>query len=482
MKKLIVFIGLATATGLLVVGNQSCQKSKDDVLEANETMNLYDEALQGGNNGTINLATNLAFTQALPGLPTSEVINFKVGRSFFHTAWVMAPASTTAVDGLGPLFNTNSCNSCHIENGRGRTPFSQTESLNSIIIRVSDAGEDAHGGPKPNPDFGLQFRNKSTLNASPDGDVTVSYTEKKITYPDGSSASLREPSYHFTKLRGGAAFPQFYSPRIANQIAGAGLLDAISEETILSFADELDANADGISGRPNYVWDDELQQTRLGRFGWKANEPSVRQQAAGALSGDMGITSPIYPNPNLWGTALALYSKLPSGSDTPGEPELPEPLFSNLVFYVQGLSVPQRRAWTNPEVLRGKALFAQVSCNKCHKPQMPTGSFPQIPLLSNQVIHPYTDLLLHDMGPALADGRKDFLAEGNEWRTAPLWGIGLVNLVNNNSGMFLLHDGRARTIEEAILWHGGEAEKSKQSFMNLPKSDRDALIKFVNDL
>ncbi|HEY0298248.1 MAG TPA: di-heme oxidoredictase family protein, partial [Arachidicoccus sp.] len=251
---------------------------------------------------------------------------------------------------------------------------------------------------------------------------------------------------------------------------------------ILSFADENDGNGDGISGKPNYVWSVDQQKTVLGRFGWKANEPNVRQQVAGAFSSDIGITTPVYPAASLFGLEQSLYGGIPSGSDSVGEAELPEPFFTYTVLYTEELAVPERRSWTDADVQKGKQLFAQVSCAKCHIPQIQTGNFPNIPLLSNQTIHPYTDLLLHDMGTDLADNRPDYQASGTEWRTPPLWGTGLASIVNNNNGLFLMHDGRARTIEEAILWHGGEAQKSKEAFMQLSKADRDALIKFVNDL
>lgn len=482
-KKKIVFINIAMGIAIIVTSIQSCTKNESRISQdPNISMQLTDEQLQGGINGSINLSSSLAFAQPIPAMLTTDAINFQIGRTFFHTNWVTAPASTQAVDGLGPLYNASSCNSCHVEDGRGRTPFSAGESLSSVLVRISILGQDAHGGPMPDPEFGTQFRNHSIITATPDGDVKVTYTHKVITYPDGSTDTLRAPAYQFYNLRNGHPLNFMISPRIAPQLVGMGLLEAVPESTILSFADPDDKNGDGISGKANYVWDDELQKTVLGRFGWKANEPSVRQQTAAAMSGDIGITTPIYPHANLWGQALSMYGNLPNGSDSAGKPELPEPYFTNTVFYTEALAVPQRRNWTDATVRRGRVLFAQVSCNKCHMPEMKTGDFPSIPLLSNQVIHPYTDLLLHDMGPDLADNRPDFLATGTEWRTPPLWGIGLTGIVNNNNGMFLMHDGRARSIEEAILWHGGEALSSKQAFMQLSETDREALIKFVNDL
>lgn len=473
-------------TGLLLfvmaAGYLSGCSKHGDKADSSDPYPLTDEALEGGANGTINLATSDAFAQPIPPMLTADEINFKVGRSFFHTNWVTAPSSTTAVDGLGPIFNTSSCNSCHVEDGRGRTPFSDGEQLTSVLIRLSQSGQDAHGGPNPDPDLGVQFRNNAILKADPDGQAYVTYTNKIITYPDGSTDTLRVPTYQLTNLRNSHPVNFMTSPRIADQLIGMGLLQAVPESTILGFIDANDSNNDGVTGKANYVWSEEQQQTVLGRFGWKANEPTVRQQVAGALSNDIGISTPVYPNQSLYGLEQTLYGSLATGSDSVGKPELPEPYFTNTVFYTEALAVPQRRNPTDPTIVHGKALFFQSGCNTCHQAQMKTGTFTDVPLLSNQTIHPFTDLLLHDMGPDLADNRPDYLASGSEWRTAPLWGIGLVNLVNNSQGMFLMHDGRARTIEEAILWHGGEGTNAKTKFMKLSKADRAALIKFVNDL
>jgi CxxC motif-containing protein (DUF1111 family) len=478
-----VIIGIINLVIVFIIYLSGCSKHDPNPGNTGDgSIQLTDEELLGGVNGTIDLQSDQAFAQPIPPMLTADVINFKVGRSFFHTNWVTAPASTQAVDGLGPIFNTSSCNSCHVEDGRGRTPFSETEQLSSVLMRLSIPGQDAHGGPNPDPDLGLQFRNNAILKATPDGQVFVSYTNKIVTYPDGTTVTLRVPAYLFKNLRNGHPVNFMMSPRIAPQLVGMGLLEAVPEASILALADPDDKDNDGISGKPNSVWSEEKQQMVLGRFGWKANEPTVRQQVAGAFSSDVGITTPIYPNANLFGIEQTLFGGLTDGSDNPGQPELPDPNFTFTVFYTQALAVPKRRNWKDATVIQGKALFTQLACAKCHSPQLKTGTFTDVPLLSNQTIHPYTDLLLHDMGTDLADGRSDYLATGNEWRTPPLWGIGLTSLVNNNNGMFLMHDGRARTIEEAILWHGGEAEKSKEAFMKLSSTDRAAVIKFVNDL
>lgn len=474
-KKYIVILFSFAAVTINILG---CKKPAEQAGDPNVTMQLTDEQLQGGQNGTISVATSVAFSQPFPSLVTADVINFEAGRTFVHTNWITAPSSTTTFDGLGPLYNATSCNGCHITDGRGTVPTSPTQGLFSVIVRLSIPGQGAHGGPNPDPQYGLQLRSQAITNATPNGYATVAYTTKTITYPDGSSINLRSPSYQFQNLTSGGV--SLYSPRIAPQMPGMALLEAVPEATILSFITKY--GTDSISGKANYVWSDAQQQTVLGRLGWKANQPSVQQQVAAALSGDIGITTSMYPNPNLAGDALTMFGNLPNGSDSAGLPELPDTYFNYAVFYTECLAVPQRRNWTDATVIKGKMLFSQLSCAKCHIPQMQTGDFPAVPSASNQTIHPYTDLLLHDMGPDLADGRPDYLATGSEWRTPPLWGIGLVNMVNNNNGMFLMHDGRAQSIEEAILWHGGEANQSKQAFMKLSQADRAALIKFVNDL
>jgi CxxC motif-containing protein (DUF1111 family) len=266
-----------------------------------------------------------------------------------------------------------------------------------------------------------------------------------------------------------------FSPRVAQQLIGLGLLEALDENTILSFTDENDVNRDGVSGRANYVYDFINKKTSIGRFGWKANQPSLRQQISSAFLGDMGLTTNMFSDENCTSAEQDCQK-----ATTGGIPEVDESKLEKIIFYDATLAVPARRSVKDPQVLFGKKLFLQAKCDNCHKTKMTTGPHPSIPELSNQTIRPYTDLLLHDMGEALADGRPDFQATGQEWRTPPLWGIGLIKTVNKHT--FLLHDGRARNIEEAILWHGGEGETSKQAFIKMPAEEREALIKFLESL
>jgi CxxC motif-containing protein (DUF1111 family) len=261
---------------------------------------------------------------------------------------------------------------------------------------------------------------------------------------------------------------------VAPAVFGVGLLEAVPEAHILAAADPDDTDGDGISGRPNQVADVVNGGTSLGRFGWKANVPSVEQQNAGAFHGDIGITSALFPDENCPPEQVACGSAL-SG----GVPELDAAKLDRVTFYTRTLAVPARRDVGQPVTTEGQELFASLGCASCHLPELRTGE-SDIAALSNQVIHPYTDLLLHDMGPGLADGRPDGEASGSEWRTAPLWGIGLVDTVNGHTRF--LHDGRARNLSEAILWHGGEAQASADAFRASPARARDALIAFLESL
>ena len=432
------------------------------------------EALSGGA-ATVFATTRQAFGQPLPHLTADQETRFFVGNSFFNRNWVSAPSSSTARDGLGPLFNARSCSACHLHDGRGQPP-APGEDMLSMLVRLSVPGQDAEQGVVPEPTYGDQLNNLAVHGVPPEGTVLVRYEEVTGTFADGEPYSLRKPTYTFTGLNYGPMHPDtLASPRVAPAMVGLGLLEAVPEQTLMELADPDDDDGDGISGRPNRVWDKRRQRTVVGRFGWKANQPTVAQQVAGAFLGDIGITSPLFPDDNCPPTALACRQARNGGS-----PELSESLFGQVVFYSRTLAVPARRNPQQPAVRRGRQLFDAAQCGACHMPTLRTGTVPGLPDLSQQVIHPYTDLLLHDMGAALADGRPDFEATGSEWRTPPLWGIGLVETVNRHT--YFLHDGRARNLAEAILWHGGEAEASKEFFRSLPTADREALLQFLRSL
>ncbi len=413
-----------------------------------------------------------AYNHAIPGLSDADETKFVVGNSFNKMNWVIAPSSATATDGLGPLFNAKSCSGCHFLDGRGKPP-GDGEDLISMVFKLASPGSNVHGGPLPVTNFGGQLGNNAIPGATAEGGVVILYTTVSGTYPDGTPYSLRKPGYTFEN---GALAGALFSPRVAPKMAGTGFFDAIPSTTILSYADENDLNGDGISGKPNYVWDFTENKTVLGRIGWKANTPSIRQQVAGAFVNDIGITSSIFPNEDLSGDQATNFAGIPNG----GNPELSDEIREKVYFYTSTLAVPSRRNVKDEEVLQGKNLFVKIGCGSCHIPKMQTGIHPDIAYLNNITIRPYTDLLLHDMGEGLEDGMVDYLATGREWRTAPLWGMGIQNTVNNHTT--LLHDGRARNAEEAILWHGGEANTSKNHFMELTKESRALLIKFLDSL
>lgn len=427
----------------------------------------YDTRLSGGA-ATVFDATSKAFTHAVDGLSARNLAFHEVGDVAFEQSFVSAPAPVNS--GLGPVFNNVSCISCHHNDGKG-TPTAGFNN-SSLLIRISLPGEDVNGAPLSVPGFGFQVQDQSVFSSRPEARVDISYTDMPVMYPDGATVVLRKPKY--TLINPYFPLPAVYnlSPRMAPPVFGLGLLEAIPESAILSFADENDTDGDGISGRPNYIYDTLSKKRDLGRFGLKANTINILHQVAFAYQQDIGISNYIAPKENCEGQLQ--YDGLND------DPELPDSIVKAVAFYVKSLAVPARRNVTDPDIKTGEQLFSQIQCAKCHIPTIQTGVDMSLQQISNQRIHPYTDLLLHDMGEGLADGRPDFVATGSEWRTMPLWGIGLFPKTNGTA--FYLHDGRARSIEEAILWHGGEAAKAKDQFMNLNKTERDKLLKFLNSL
>jgi CxxC motif-containing protein (DUF1111 family) len=345
----------------------------------------------------------------------------------------------------------------------------------SMLVRLSVPGTDAHGGPLGEPAYGGQFQPRSIPGVPAEGSTVLTWAEMPGTYADGTAYSLRAPHLAFAGLaHGPMQADTMFSMRVAPPQFGLGLLEAVSEADILANADEGDLDHDGISGRANHVWDQVLGAVALGRFGWKANQPSLRQQTAGAMLGDIGMTTSLSPDQNCTSVETEC-----AAAANGGAPELADSTLDLLVFYGRTLAVPARRDVDDGAVLRGRALFREAGCADCHVPSFTT-STSDVAALSQQRIWPYTDLLLHDMGEPLADHRPDYDASGTEWRTPPLWGIGLLMTVNRHE--FLLHDGRARGPEEAILWHGGEAEAAREAFRAMSAADRDALVRFLRSL
>ena len=428
------------------------------------------EELSGGA-ATVHDQSPNAFGNQMPGVSGIQELEFFVGNSFFKQNWVTAPASATARDGLGPFFNARSCSSCHFKDGRGRAPDFDGELSTGYLVRLALAN-----GTGLDPNYGGQLQDQAIPGVPVEGHVQITYAAINGTYPDGETYTLQAPTLHLSDLSyGSLASGVATSARVANQMPGLGLLEAIPEADILALADPNDADGDGISGRANHVWDIASQSTRLGRFGWKASQPTVLQQTAGAFLGDMGITTWLFPDENCTSIQQDCQAA-PHG----GSPEISDDDLRKVALYARTLAVPARRNVDDQTVLLGKLRFEQVGCTACHVSTLHTGTDAEVPALSGQTIHPYTDLLLHDMGDGLADGLPDHDATGNEWRTPPLWGIGLVEVVNGHTRF--LHDGRARSIEEAILWHQGEAQAANDRYQKLSKADRDALIQFLKSL
>ncbi len=456
MKKLCVMCII----GLIILAGTFCRKA------VNLPDSDYNSQLSGGAATTF-LSNSQAFGDPVPGLQAYDAFVHDVGDDIFSQVFVSAPAPHFG--GLGPVYNNVSCVSCHHNDGKGTPTLGDVQS--SLLTRISIPGMDANGGPLAAPGFGLQIQDKS-VHGQPEAKVSVTYTEIPFTFPDGETVSLRKPTYNVTNSYIPLPANYMISVRLAPPVFGIGLLELIPEATILAHADPDDANGDGISGKANYVFNPLTNKMELGRFGLKANTSTIQMQVASAFQQDMGITSSVLPQESSFGQ--------PQYDGLNDDPEITDSILNATIFYVRTLAVPARRYVHDSVCLHGEKIFNEIKCTSCHLPGIRTGVDVRLPMLSNQLIHPYTDLLLHDMGDSLADGRPDYLANGNEWRTMPLWGIGLFSKTNGTP--YYLHDGRARSLTEAILWHGGEAEKSKQQFINLSASDRNALIRFLNSL
>lgn len=445
---------------------------------------IPDEALSAG---TFTIARTDASAYAEPAavLDYRQRTAFDHGRGHFHRRWVVF-AGVNGDWGLGPTFVADRCSVCHAGAGRGAPPAAADQQLRSMIVRLSLPGTDDQGGPRADPHYGDQLQNDSLQGRSADdaynsepvpteADLYVEWKTRTVAFADGESIELRQPRLRIENQRFGPfAEGAMTSLRNAQPLIGLGLLESVPEETLRSIARE--QVAEGFHGRPNEVWDALGNRRALGRFGWKANQPSLKQQIAAAALGDMGVTSELYQAQNCPPVqALCI-------DETPGAPiELIDNDWKEMEFWLQGLAVPARRSVTDPAFVRGAALFAEAKCAVCHVPELRTAAkVPHLPQLANQTIRAYTDLLLHDMGDDLADGRPDFQAGPRDWRTPPLWGLGLSKAVNGSTA--LLHDGRARDVAEAILWHGGEAEVSREMFRKMPKADREALQFFVESI
>ena len=395
--------------------------------------------------------------------------------SFFNQAWVEAPASTQHRDGLGPLFNARSCASCHFKDGRGEPP-EEGEKFLGLLLRASISGISETGAPIPSRKYGDQIQPFALPDIPAEANPIIEYEEIKGAYADGEEYTLLKPTYFLEDLEYGEPEDDIMlSPRDAPAVIGMGLLEAIPESRLEALSDPDDDDGDGISGKINWDWDKANQKHSVGRFGWKSEETSVASQVAGAFLGDIGITTPLHME-----NSCAEEQELCQEEANEEEPEINQNLYDKVVLYTSLLAVPMRRSWDSEPVLDGKKLFLEIGCDSCHTPSHTTEIHDVFPELSEQKIFPYTDLLLHDMGEGLSDNRHSFDAEGSEWRTPPLWSVGLVESVNGHTRF--LHDGRARNLTEAILWHGGEASASQKEFTALSKEERILIITFLESL
>ncbi|WP_408888832.1 di-heme oxidoredictase family protein [Myxococcus faecalis] len=439
-----------------------------DVVEAGED--------RPGGATSVTVTGASAFTQPAANLGLARRAEFFVGESVFEADWVRAPSTSQQDrDGLGPLFHSVSCLACHLGNGRGRPPEGD-EVADTLLVRLSIPGTGPHGEPVPEPTYGDQLQPRGIPGVPAEGQARVEWTEVSGTFADGEPYTLQSPTLVLTDLaHGPLSADTMMSARVAQNMVGLGLLAAIPNETLLAWADPDDADGDGVSGRVNRVWNGRTNRVALGRFGWKANQPDIEHQNASALLGDLGLTTTLFPKDTCT-QAQAVCLAAPHG----GEPEVTDRQLTALDFYSHTVALPTREGFDDARVLQGKAVFHRVGCARCHKPSVTTGTLEGYPELSGQLIWPYSDLLLHDLGEGLADGRPDFLASGREWRTPPLWGLGLTRTVSGHSR--LLHDGRARTPLEAVLWHGGEAESSREQVKALSRGEREALVAFLDSL
>jgi CxxC motif-containing protein (DUF1111 family) len=434
------------------------------------------EEYPGGEGSTSDFSVQ-AFSHPLSGTRGQLRRDFNLGNSFFNTVWVSSPASTTLRDGLGPIYNAVSCSSCHFRDGRGRgLPETSGPVDTSLLfrLRLITATQEVI----PHPAYGEQLQPQGVMGVPGEGTVQVKYITLTSKFNDGSWYQLLRPVYGFFNLNFGPLGENIIaSPRVAPQMVGLGLVEAISEREILIQEDPYDSDGDGISGRANFVHSEEHQEMRLGRFGWKAGKSSLKEQNAAAFNGDIGITSSLFPKEECTPKQLDCIKHQ-------SEEDISDARLEHVTTYTQLLSVPKRRNFESLKVKKGRSHFYKINCVSCHTPGYTTDSTHEVSSLRNQRIYPYSDFLLHDMGEGLADRRGDYRYEGNastqEWRTPPLWGLGLIPTVNGHSRY--LHDGRARNLEEAILWHGGEARKSLEDFLNLSKNERAELVEFLQSL
>ena len=461
------------------------------------------EIKQGGDTG-ISISSAESYSKPSSNLTASRKGSFFIGNAFFRQPWVIAPASTDSRDGLGALFNVAACQSCHVKDGRGHAPMSMDDDADSLLIRLAmPATTDEQRQQLQNsliekvahPMYGGQLQDRGIQGVPAEARIAVQWTDKTVTFTDGHVETLRAPTFNLTKPGYGPFDDELMvSPRVALPMIGLGLLEQIPDEDIKKQAIDKNSNSD-ISGKFNWVMDPQTGKHALGRFGWKAGQTKLLTQNQSAFNEDMGLTSNIRPHESCMPTQTACV-KATTGADEQGDGRPPVEVNDEVAkfveFYTRNLAVPHRRNADDKLVLAGKKRFYDMGCQSCHTPryQLPKTDDDHLEQ-HGQVIYPYTDLLLHDMGDDLADrtiagklppkdAQVEFLANSYEWRTPALWGIGLAQTVDPQATF--LHDGRARTLMEAVLWHGGEAQEQQKKVLNLDKQGRAELNAFLKSL
>ncbi|WP_440876960.1 di-heme oxidoreductase family protein [Thalassotalea sp. PLHSN55] len=464
------------------------------------------EHLAGGQASVINTTAD-AFSQRSGIMDDVDRIQlFELGDDFFTNPWVAGSASTSSRDGLGGLFNNNACQDCHIRDGRGHAPDEDSDDFGSILFRAAKSDITADQAYQMSQSLmanvgdtsvGGQLQQDAIADVMPEVDLAVTYTHSTVTFDDGYQVELRKPVWQLTSKKAAQGYDfdadTVFSARVSPGMTGLGLLALVSEQDILANEDINDSDNNGISGKANRVWSIVAENAELGRFGWKAGQPSLLEQSAGAFVNDMGLTSRLHQQES----CLAHQTDCAQAANGNGDSvndydyEVSDKILEAIDFYATHLAVPQRRNAYDDDVKRGKDLFINLGCQGCHTASYTTEYSSEHPELSEQEIYPYTDMLLHDMGEELADFTLDnqpasaemayeFLATAREWRTPPLWGIGLAQTVDTEATF--LHDGRARTILEAVLWHGGEAQTARDNVLKLSSSERADLLAFLSDL
>ena len=441
------------------------------------TQKLYD------NKYTTLTNTKKVFMKQIGELNDEEQDKFILGKSFFTIPWVEAPSATTARDGLGPLFNSNTCVNCHPKNAIGSIYNKNNSISRNYVTRLSIPSNGSfkhekmlkYSGFIEEPIYGEQISINGVPGVTYEAKPVITYKNITVTYPDGVSVILKKPlqgvEHQLKDLQYGKTHPHLsITNRLAPALVGLGLLEQLTDKQILENEDIDDTNNDGISGKANIVFSAKHKDFRVGKYTKKASAPSVIHQSAAAAFNDMSLTNPFFHNENCT-DSQAECLKAPKGDEVGGKKvfDLPMQRLDAIAFYLKNLKIPKSQITQND----GESLFTEIGCVKCHT--------PSFTLSNGYKIKPFSDLLLHDMGKELSDGRVEFKAGVNEWRTAPLWGIGKYKLATGKNSE-LLHDGRAKTIEQAILWHGGEAQNTKNRFMSLSKNQRVSILKYIKEL